>query len=68
MIEFKLTEEFITLQNLLKFENLASSGGEAKHLIISGLVSVNGETETRRGKKLRKGDTVTIGKEKIVMI
>ena len=65
MIEFKLTEEYITLQNLLKAENIVSSGGEAKHIISEGNVSVNGEVETRRGKKLRIGDVVELGGEKI---
>ncbi len=58
-------EDYITLQDLLKFENLVSSGGEAKQIILDGLVSVNGEIETRRGKKLRDGDIVEIGDEKI---
>ena len=58
-------EDYITLQDLLKFENLVSSGGEAKQIILDGLVSVNGEVETRRGKKLHDGDIVEIGDEKI---
>ena len=58
-------EDYITLQDLLKFENLVSSGGEAKQIILDGLVSVNGEIETRRGKKLRDSDIVEIGDEKI---
>lgn len=58
-ITFQLRDEFITLQNLLKAENIVATGGEAKYVIIDGLVSVNGECETRRGKKLRAGDVVT---------
>ncbi len=61
-------EDFITLQDLLKFENLVSSGGEAKQVILDGIVKVNGEIETRRGKKLRDGDIVEIGEEKIKII
>lgn len=57
-IQFHLKDEYITLQSLLKAENLVASGGEAKYLIIDGLVKVNGECETRRGKKLRDGDVV----------
>ena len=52
-------EEFITLQNLLKAENIVATGGEAKYVITDGLVQVNGEPECRRGKKLRSGDVVT---------
>ena len=57
-MRFELRGEFITLQNLLKAENLVSSGGEAKMLIVDGNVFVNGEVEIRRGKKLVKGDVV----------
>ena len=53
------TEEFITLQNLLKVENIVATGGEAKYVIVDGLVQVNGECESRRGRKLRSGDVVT---------
>ena len=52
-------EEFITLQNLLKVENIVATGGEAKYVIVDGLVQVNGECESRRGRKLRQGDVVT---------
>ena len=52
-------EEFITLQNLLKVENIVATGGEAKYVIVDGLVQVNGEPECRRGKKLHSGDVVT---------
>lgn len=52
-------EEFITLQNLLKVENIVATGGEAKYVIVDGLVQVNGECESRRGRKLRAGDVVT---------
>lgn len=66
--EFKLTEEYITLQNILKTENFVSSGGEAKFVINDGLVFVNGEVETRRGKKLRKGDIVLYNGDEISII
>lgn len=42
----------------MKLNNLVASGGEAKHLIQDGNVKVNGQIETRRGKKLRAGDVV----------
>ena len=51
--------EFIKLEAAMKLANAASSGGEAKNVILDGLVSVNGETCTMRGKKLRPGDVVS---------
>ena len=56
-----ITTEFIRLQDLMKLANLVSSGGEAKTLIQDGQVSVNGETCTQRGRKLRPGDVVSYG-------
>ena len=52
--------ETIRLQDFLKFCSAVSSGGEAKLLVQDGAVQVNGETETRRGRKLRPGDTVRL--------
>lgn len=51
--------EFIKLDALLKFSALTATGGEAKQVITDGMVAVNGETCTMRGKKIRPGDTVT---------
>lgn len=53
-----ITTEFIKLQDLLKFANLVSTGGEAKERVQAGEVAVNGETCTMRGKKIRPGDDV----------
>ena len=47
-----------TLSQLLKFENLVQSGGEAKFVITEGLVRVNGEVETRKGRKIDHGDVI----------
>lgn len=55
---FQLKNEFIELQKLLKYLGLAESGGLAKELILSGQVKVNGTAETRRGRKIRRGDAV----------
>ena len=49
------------LDQFLKLKGLVASGGEAKQLITSGLVTVNGELETRRGRKLLVGDQVVMG-------
>jgi ribosome-associated protein len=54
--------EFIKLDSFLKAVNAVSSGGEAKMLIQDGHVKVNGELELRRGRKLRHGDMVVLGK------
>ena len=50
--------EFIKLDALLKFAALTATGGEAKQVIADGMVTVNGETCTMRGKKIRLGDEV----------
>jgi ribosome-associated protein len=55
---FVLRGEHITLDALLKACGLAGSGGAAKVLIAQGGARVNGQTETRRGRKLRVGDVV----------
>lgn len=54
-----ISTPYIELYKLLKRENLAASGGEAKFLISEGMVLVNGEVETRKRKKIIPGDTVT---------
>lgn len=56
-----ITTEFIKLQDLLKFANMVSTGGEAKIIIQEGEVKVNGEVCTMRGKKIRPGDIVELG-------
>lgn len=60
-----ISTEFIKLDALLKYAGLVNSGGEAKSLIQEGDVLVNGEVCTMRGKKLRPGDTVTLGEETV---
>lgn len=59
MTEIKLEEEFIKLDSLLKL-TLGVSGGMAKVIIQDGEVKVDGEVETRRGKKIYKGSTVEV--------
>jgi len=60
MANFVVTEEYITLAQVLKAVGLAGSGGEAKNLARSGLASVNGLTEIQPGKKLRIGDKLAV--------
>lgn len=54
-----------TLGQALKAADLVGSGGEAKVVIQAGEVSVNGEIETRRGRKLEAGDVVEVGDERL---
>ncbi|MBT3175683.1 MAG: RNA-binding S4 domain-containing protein [Desulfobacula sp.] len=50
----------VELYKILKFENIASSGGEAKFIIADGLVEVNGSIETQKRKKIYPGDMIKI--------
>lgn len=56
----EVTVPYITLGDFLRREGLADNGGHAKALIQSGHVTVNGDVEKRRGKKLVEGDVVAI--------
>ena len=60
-IPVSIRTEFIRLQDFLKFCNAVPSGGMAKTLIQNGQVTVNGQEELRRGRKLRPGDVVGFG-------
>ena len=55
----------LSLGQALKVANLVGSGGEAKVLIQMGEVAVNGEVETRRGRRLQGGDVVEVGNERL---
>ena len=59
-MDVPISDESIRLGQFLKLANLVESGAEAKPLIASGMVSVNGEVETRRGRQLAQGDVVTL--------
>ena len=61
----KLREEFIKLGQALKAAGFVESGVEAKEVINEGLVKVNGEIDTRRGRKLYDGDIVVFDGEEI---
>jgi ribosome-associated protein len=56
--EVGISDEVIRLGQFLKLANLVESGAEAKTPIAEGLVTVNGEVETRRGRQLLRGDVV----------
>lgn len=55
----KINTDFIQLQSFLKFKGICETGGQAKEFIQDGIIRVNGEICTARGKKLRDGDIVT---------
>ena len=59
-MKIEIKGDYIELQQLIKLADIASAGGEAKQMIQDGIVQVNGETETRRSRKIRKGDFVTV--------
>ena len=67
-MEYKLFEEFITLQALLKELGIIHSGGAIKSFLADHLVYFNGELENRRGKKIRIGDSIDIPDMKIHII
>ena len=62
-IQFTLQTEYIDLLKLLKATSVVISGGEAKIFIDDGMVTVNGETEFRRRRKLRIGDSVVFDEQ-----
>ena len=62
-VEFKLEGEYIELIQLLKAVQIASSGGEAKFFVEEGLIRYNDEVESRKRKKIYKGDTVVFDQQ-----
>ena len=57
----------IRLGQLLKLADLVDDGGEAKEVLLRGLVEVNGEVEIRRGRQVVPGDVVTVGDRRVVV-
>lgn len=68
MKEIKIETEFIKLDSLLKWSGATSQGSDAKMFIQDGLVSVNGEICTQRGKKIRRNDVVNFDGEEYRVI
>lgn len=64
----KIKDEFIKLGQLLKLAGFCDSGVDAKFVIQDGLVKVNGEVETQRGKKLYNGDIVEFENKQIKVV
>ncbi len=67
MREVQITKEPVELYKLLKFESMVTSGGEAKHVIADGQVSVNGQVELQKRKKIVSGDIVVFGEEQVLI-
>ena len=67
MRKVEITREPVELYKILKFEGLVETGGEAKLLISDGQVTVNGEVETRRRKKIVSGDVIKFRGETLQM-
>jgi len=63
----EIKTDTIELYKVLKAQGLVSSGGGAKHVIADGQVSVNGEVETRKRKKICDGDLVQFGADQIII-
>jgi ribosome-associated protein len=67
-IDFELKGEFIELNQLLKLAGVCDSGGAGKHLVASGVVSVDGAVELRKTAKIRIGQVVTLGDVEICLL
>lgn len=59
-VEIKITSEFITLGQFIKYLDIIHSGGEAKSYLKTANVVINGEPDNRRGRKLRVNDVIEI--------
>lgn len=66
-MDYKLFEDFITLQALLKDLRIIRSGGAAKYFLAENIVLFNGQDEKRRGKKLRIGDSITLPEQNLII-
>lgn len=67
-IEFRLNGEHVRLCDLLKLAGIAESGGQGKHLVAAGEVSVNGQRENRKSAKIRAGQIVECRGARIVVL
>ncbi len=65
MKEIKIKDEFIKLGQVMKLSGLVDNGAEAKEAIQNGEVKVNKEVDTRRGRKLYKGDVIEYKDEEV---
>ena len=63
-----IRDSYIELYKILKRENMAASGGEAKYMISEGMVQVNGEVELRKRRKTVAGDAVEGNGERVMVV
>ena len=68
MIEVVINREPVELYEVLKFEGLVGSGGEAKLVVDNGLVRLNGEVETRKRKKVVSGDVIEFDQTRMKLV
>ena len=68
MKEIKINTDIIKLDSFLKWAGITTQGSDAKFIIQNGEVKLNGEVETRRGKKLIKGDVIEFEEETYKLI
>ena len=66
--DIEIRDDTIRLGQLLKLAGIADSGGEARALVETGEVTVNGEPELRRGRQLRRGDVVATPVESVRIV
>ena len=67
-MKITIKDEFIKLGQDLKIAGVVEDGVEAKYAIQDGLVQVNGEVDTRRGRKVYEGDVITFENQEIVVV
>ena len=67
-IDFQLRGEFVELNQLLKLAGVCDSGGAGKALVAEGLVSVDGQVESRKTAKIRAGQVVSLGDVRIMVL
>ena len=67
MQQIEINREPIELFKILKFEGLVDSGAQAKQVIAGGLVSVNGEQETRKSRKMYNGDQLSFAGQDFIL-
>jgi ribosome-associated protein len=66
--DFLLRGDFIPLDALLKATALAHSGGAAKQMVADGLVQVDGQPESRKTAKIRAGQVVQVGEQRVRVV
>lgn len=65
VFDIEIRDESIKLGQLLKLANLVDDGAMAREVIAAGEVTVNGEVDTRRGRKVRPGDVVAFAGQQV---